>query len=171
MDHGQGGGQKIAGSDQGAGRREGMKGGNDQGRREIRKRARSAGSSGDDSPMMLRRSGDPCPLESRPVSLASVADACVRSRRLALVRDLLRLCKEEEEETLVPNLDARCRTCGTALSSSARCSRRGPRHARSSSAQACRAISGVIIRYGRHRGRRATEQERRSYGPIATACS
>jgi hypothetical protein len=81
MNHGESRRHKIAGSDQGAGCREGRKEGNGLGRRKIRKPGRSAGSSGDDSPTILRRSVDrPVPLLwPQPVPLASVADACVRS--------------------------------------------------------------------------------------------
>lgn len=87
-----------------------------------------------------------------------------------LARDLLR--HRREDITLALYLDERHRLCGTAMVAVG-----WVQQARLSARQillgghACRAASVVLVRYGRYRGLRATEQERRSFAALAAACS
>lgn len=86
-----------------------------------------------------------------------------------LTRDLLR--HHREDITLAIYLDERHRLVGTAMVAVGRV-----QQARLSArpvlagALACHAACCVIVRYGRYRATSASEQERRSYGTLATAC-
>jgi len=105
------------------------------------------------------------------------ADASIRlSRRIdtpgaaaQFARDLLR--HHREDITLTLYLDDRHRLVGTAIVAAGwvEHSRLSARPILSGS-RACHATACVLVRYGRYRGRSATEAEHRTFGVLAAAC-
>ena len=84
--------------------------------------------------------------------------------------DLLR--HHREDITLALYLDDMHRLVGTALVAAGwvQHSRLSARPILSGS-RACHATSCVLVRYGRYRGRSATEEEHRTFGILAAACA
>ena len=106
------------------------------------------------------------------------ADASIRlPRRIdtpgaaaQVASDLLR--HHREDITLALYLDDRHRLVGTAIVAAGwvQNSRLSVRPILSGS-HACHATSCVLVRYGRYRGRNATEAEHRTFGILAAACA